>query len=197
MQIKRHNNICKQIYYAAYRKYKEFDNHVWLDDTQKCSRLEEAKITIINNKEVLPRNTGKYHKRPDVYIQQDKEITYTVERTVVKDDRVRSAYSEKLNTYKTLTERVRNDRGLKRVIIVPLVVTISGFISKFTIQKLIVCEIKIKWPPIIRELIINQIKDVNFYLNQHIDRVELEQGTSSSNSNNALRGDVSQGEKSN
>ena len=42
-----------------------------------------------------------------------------------------------------MAEKVRNDRGVKKVIIVPVVVTIEGTISKFTIQKIIDCEINI------------------------------------------------------
>ena len=98
-QIKRHDNICKQIYYAAYRKYKQFDNQVWPDEIPKCTRLEKENVTIIYNKEILPRSTGKYHKRPDVYVEEGVDIAYIFDVTVVKNDRARSAYSEKVNNY--------------------------------------------------------------------------------------------------
>ena len=48
-----------------------------------------------------------------------------------------------------------------------------------------------------KEPINNQIKDIMFYLNQHLNGVELEQGTSSSNTNEIPNGDVSQSESTN
>ena len=123
------------------------------------------------------------------------DIAYIFDVTVVKNDRARSAYSEKVNNYRELAERLRKDRGLKRIIITPVVVTTSGLISRYSIQKLIECEFNIKWPPVIRELIIHQMKDIMFYLNQHLDGVELEPGTSSNNPIEVTQnGDVSQGE---
>ena len=46
-------------------------------------------------------------------------------------------------------------------------------------RRLIEFQFNIKWPQIIRELLITQMKDVMFYLNQHIDRVELRTETPS------------------
>ena len=109
-----------------------------------CWRIENEKVTTLHNKEMLSRKTGNYHKRPDINIEQDNEIAYIIDVTIVKNDRERSAYSEKANNYRTLAEKVRNDGGVKKVIIVPVVVTIKGTINKFTIQKLIECEINIK-----------------------------------------------------
>ena len=83
------------------------------------------------------------------------------------------------------------------MIIVPVVVTIEGRITRSLIQKLIECEINMKWPPIIRELIVNQMKDIMFYLNQHLNGVELEQGTSSNDTNENPNGDVPQSESRN
>ena len=86
-----------------------------------------------------------------------------------------------MNHYKTLVERIRQNKGIQKVYIIPIVVTISGFISNQSIERLKTFKINIKWPPIIREIIINQIKDIMFFLNQHIDGIELEPGNSSSN----------------
>ena len=98
----------------------------------------------------------------------------------------------------TLAEKVRNDRGVKKVIIVPVVVTIEGTISRFTIQKLIDCEINIKWLLIIRELLIKQMKDILFYLNHHLNGIELEQGTLISIKTNEIPNeDVSQNDPRN
>ena len=46
-------------------------------------------------------------------------------------------------------------------------------VVEHTVRRLIEFEFNIKWPPIVRELLITQMKDIMFYLNQHIDRVEL------------------------
>ena len=46
-------------------------------------------------------------------------------------------------------------------------------------RRLIEFQFNIKWPPSICELLITQMKDIMFYLNQHIDRVELENETPS------------------
>jgi hypothetical protein len=55
------------------------------------------------------------------------------------------------------------------------------WINKQTSQKLIAAQLNVKWTLIIRELIINQMKDIMFYLHREIDNVDLEQGISSSN----------------
>ena len=172
-QIQRHDAVCKQLYYAAFRKYKQFDNNTWPKYIPQCTRMEEQNITILFNKEVLPRATGSYPKRPDLYIEVGGETGYILDVAIVKDDVVNKTYSNKVSKYIQLSQKLHDEKGLKKVFIIPVILSINGLISKHTVRRLIEFEFNIKWPPIIRELLITQMKDIMFYLNQHIDRVEL------------------------
>ena len=79
-----------------------------------------------------------------------------------------------------------------------MIISTSGLISRHSYQRLRELEINIKWPPIIRELIINQMKDIMFYLNQQIDNVTVEPVNSSGNNYPQTHsGDVSLDEMSN
>ena len=85
----------------------------------------------------------------------------------------------------------------KKTFIILVIVSINGLISKHSVRRLIDLGFNIKWPPIIRELLITQMKDIMFYLNQNIDRVELGPGNpSDSTQQETLSGGVSQDEGS-
>ena len=62
-----------------------------------------------------------------------------------------------------------------------MILSTSGTISRHSYQRLQELEINIKWAPIVRGMIINQMKDIMFYLNQQIDNVEIEPVNSRSN----------------
>ena len=174
-QISRHDAICKQVYYAVYRKYKEFDNGIWPIHIPKCTMLSEPNVTILYNKEVMPRSSGQYPKRPDVYVEVNNEVAYIFDVSIVKDERLRATYSEKMGKYQELAQKLHDEKKLTKSYIVPIIISTNGLISSYTAKRLIDLEINIKWPPIIRELLITQMKDLMFYLNQNIDRVELGQ----------------------
>ena len=113
-QIKRHDAICKQLYYAIYRKHKEFNNGVWPSFIPRCTRIEDQNITIMFNKEVLPRSTGIYPKRPDLYLEIGGEIGYIFDVAIVKDDVVNKTYSNKVSKYQQLAQKLHDDQGLKK-----------------------------------------------------------------------------------
>mgnify|MGYP003303029936 CR=1 FL=1 len=92
---------------------------------------------------------------------------------IVKDDVVNKTYSNKVSKYLQLAQKLHDEKGLKKTFIIPVILSINGLISKHSVRRLIEFEFNIKWPPIVRELLITQMKDIMFYLNQHIDRVEL------------------------
>ena len=181
MQIRRHDNICKEIYYAIYRKYKQHDNTVWPTHIPKCTRFEKENITILFNKEVLPRETGKYPKRPDVYVEFGQELAYIFDVAIDGDQRVRETFSKKIGKYQQLSQMLFSEKGIKKAIIIPVILSTSGTISRHSYQRLQELEINIKWAPIVRGMIINQMKDIMFYLNQQIDNVEIEPVNSRSN----------------
>ena len=83
-----------------------------------------------------------------------------------------------MGKYQQLSQKLHDEKGLKKCYIIPVIISTNGLLNKHTVQRLIDLEINIKWPPIIRELLIHQMKDIMFYLNQHIDRVEIEPGNS-------------------
>ena len=198
MQIRRHDNICKEIYYAIYKKHKQHDNTVWPSHIPKCTRFEKENITILYNKEVLPRSTGAYPKRPDVYVEFGQELAYIFDVAIVSDHKVRETYSQKVGKYQQLSQMLYQEKGIKKAMIIPVIISTSGLINKHSYQRLRELEINIKWAPIIRELIINQMKDIMFYLNQQTDNFEIEPVNSIGN--NYLQthaGDVSLDEVSN
>ena len=94
-----------------------------------------------------------------------------------------------MGTYQQLSQKLHDEKGLKKAYIIPVILFTNGLLNKYTVQRLIDMEINIKWPPIIRELLIQQMKDIMFYLNQDIDRVEVEPG----NSTNSTRLQSQQG----
>ena len=65
------------------------------------------------------------------------------------------------------------------------------------VKRLFELEFNIKWTTIIREILITQMKDIMFYLNQNMNRVELGPGNpSDSTQQETLLGGVSQEERS-
>ena len=62
-----------------------------------------------------------------------------------------------------------------------MIISTSGLISRNSYQRIRELEINIKWSLIIRELIINQMKDITFYFNQQVDNVTVEPVNSSGN----------------
>ena len=177
-QISRHDIVCRELYYALYRKYRQHNNTTWAKYIPKCTYFPDQEITLLYNKEVLPRSTGNYPKRPDLYLEIGGETAYIFDVSIVKDCKVRETYSQKVGKYQQLSQKLHDEKGLKKSYIIPVIISTNGLLNKHTVQRLIDLEINIKWPPIIRELLIHQMKDIMFYLNQHIDRVEIEPGNS-------------------
>ena len=192
-QISRHDIICRELYYSLYRKYRQFNNTVWPKYIPKCTYFPDQDITLLYNKEVLPRSTGNYPKRPDLYLEIGGETGYIFDVSIVKDNKVRETYSTKVGKYQQLSQKLHDEKGLKKAYIIPVIISTNGLLNKHSVQRLIDLEINIKWHPIIRELLIHQMKDIMFYLNQHIGRVEVEPGNSTNSAQlQSQHGGVSQ-----
>ena len=147
------------------------------------------------NKEMFLRSTGVYPKTPDVYMENGVEIGYIFDVAIVKDDVVNKTFSNKMNKYQKLVQKLHDDQGLKRTYLIPVIVSINGLIRKHSMRRLIDVGFNIKWTPIIQEHLITQMKDIMFYFNQKIDRVELGSPNSSySVQQETLSGSVSQDE---
>ena len=109
-QIARHDIVCRELYYAIYRKYKQFDNNTWPKFIPKCTHIPEQDITILFNKEVLPRSSGVYPKRPDLYVEIGGETGYIFDVAIVKDCKVRETYSKKVGTYQQLSQKLHDEK---------------------------------------------------------------------------------------
>ena len=130
----------------------------------KCYTHEEKQITIMFNKDVISnRITENIARRPDIYMQDDlKKKSYIIDVTIVKDENYRISYGNKINKYRPLQEKIRRTRNITYVKIIPVVITINGFIYQNSLQDLKPLKLDLDWEKIIRTLLINEMKDLMF-----------------------------------
>ena len=99
-------------------------------------------------------------RRTDIYLQIDpEEKAYIINVTIVTEWQPKHMH----NKYKPLQELIR-DKRIKQIKIIPVVITINGFIYKKSLDELRKLELKIDFTKIIRTLTIRQMKEVMFYL---------------------------------
>lgn len=173
LQIQRHDEICKELYLSIMRKYSNNNQNVNTNLIPKCTRLEENDVTILFNKDVIPHIHEYYARRPDVFVQVKQEEAFIFDVSIVKEENMLAGYSQKITKYRRLQEIVRSDFGVRKVIIVPLIISIHGFVYCHSFNMLKSLKVNFNWEKVIRSLIINEMKDVKFYLNQRIDDAEI------------------------
>ncbi len=83
-----------------------------------------------NGQEAFPR-------RPDIYVQNRRERkAYIIDITIVKDEKISKVYINKVNKYGTLLNMILKDKELKYVRIIPIILTINGFVHKKSLYEL-------------------------------------------------------------
>jgi len=107
-----------------------------------------------------------YARRPDIYLENRKEKkAYILDVTIVADENISRAYIKKVAKYWRLQEKVRSERELTYVRIIPIVFTINGFIhKKSTIELKKALGLKIKYEELIKNTLINEMKDLMYYI---------------------------------
>ncbi len=94
---------------------------------------------------------------------------------IVADGNINRAYIKKVSKYWTLQERVRRERNLKFVRIIPVIITINGFIHKKSIAELKQLNVNLSYPIIIKNLLIQEIKHIMYYVtNEMMPDIEVD-----------------------
>ena len=144
---------------------KEIDNTNRLTiNIPHCLITKDGKTTLLFNKDIIStRLTDRMVRRPDIYLQKDlNNKAYIINVTIVIENNSTKAYAQ--NKYKALQEIIRDKRGIKKVKIIQVIITINGFIYKISIEELKDLELEIDFTKTIRTLAIKQMKDLMFYL---------------------------------
>ena len=97
--------------------------------------------------------------------QKTEKKGYIIDTTIVADENISRAYIKKVAKYWTLQEVVRREREMKYVRIIPVVITINGFIHKKSVAELKKeLGVKLKYEEIIKNLLIKEMKDLMYYV---------------------------------
>ena len=135
-QLQSHDCICMEIYRNIIQNYCKMSDEI--NESVKCINTEDGTITVIFNTNVIEnRVVVSIVRRPDIYLEvRGKKKGYLIDVTIVCDSKFREAYIRKVGNYYRLHERVRRDRDMRFVRVIPLVFTISGFIHKKSVKEL-------------------------------------------------------------
>ena len=133
---------------------------------QKCITTEDKNITVLNNMNVLKYNGQEaFPRRPDIYVQNRRERkAYIIDITIVKDEKISKVYINKVNKYGTLLNMILKDKELKYVRIIPIILTINGFVHKKSLYELKnELKIIIKFDIIFKNVLVKEMKDLMYY----------------------------------
>lgn len=178
LQIARHDYVCKETWAAIMKKYTSSQEYEIPPIVPKCTVLEDKNITILFNKDITLEGYECYAKRPDIYIENGEKEAYIIDIAISKEENIMQNYYSKINKYRRLQEIIRKERKIKKILIVPIILSINGFICQPSLNILNIIQIKINWERTIRKLVIDEMKDLMFYLHQQLDGIDLEQGNS-------------------
>ncbi len=166
-QINRHDYVCKEIYKKIIKNYCKIDDYDRNNFIPICITTKDQNITIMYNKDIISKRTMKLlARRPDIYIENTGQRKgYIIDVTIVKDEKLETAYYNKLKKYRNLHEHLRNDRNLNLIITIPVVITIDGFIHCKSVN-LLNDELKLKFEfdKILKNTLINEMKDLLYYI---------------------------------
>lgn len=166
-QIARHDYICLEIYKKIIKNYCEMDAYDNNEILPKCVESDDKNITVTFNKDIIQKDVRNIlARRPDIYIEdRGKRKGYIIDVTIVKEERIKKAYIDKINKYRRLQEKLRRERDLKFVFVIPVVLTINGFIHKRSVDVLNnELKLKINFDEIIKNTLVNEMKDLMSYI---------------------------------
>ncbi|BFU20666.1 hypothetical protein, conserved [Entamoeba histolytica] len=177
-QISKHDYVCKQIYkHILITQFNEFDA-IDFNILHKCINNDEMVITY--NKDLLVSDNSFHDKRPDIYYQNMKEKKgYIIDVAICQDNNLELNYIHKINKYKELQEKLRNNREIIYVEIIPIILSINGLIHKESARRLKTLKLQLEFPKILRTIIIKNMKDLMFYTFNSGSTLEEEQSNAS------------------
>ena len=119
------------------------------------------------NKNIITTSINdSFAKRPDIYLENRTEKkAYIIDVTIMTEDKISRAYIKKVTKYWALQEKVRRERDMRYVRIIPVVFTINGFVHKKSITELKKeLQLKIDYAAIIKNTLIKEMKDLMYYV---------------------------------
>ncbi|BFU22537.1 hypothetical protein, conserved [Entamoeba histolytica] len=98
---------------------------------------------------------------------------------ICQDNNLELNYIHKINKYKELQEKIRNNREIKYVEIIPVILSINGLIHKESAKRLKSLKLQLDFSTIIQTIIIKNMKDLMFYTFNSDSTLEEEQSNAS------------------
>ncbi|BFU19533.1 hypothetical protein, conserved [Entamoeba histolytica] len=171
-QIEKHDYIGIIIWEGLIRKYT--GNKQYKKPPYETV-FQYKDITMILNKQIMPKSDGQYHKRPDIYVIDKKNKTGLLfDMTIVADHNINGAYWKKRNMYKELKNRLMKIEKLKDVRIIPVVISINGLINKESNRLIKELKIDIDIEKEVKNLVIKNMMDVMEYCFYHNQTYSVE-----------------------
>ena len=164
-QLMVHDKVAEEVWKAIKTKITKVK---WMNKPITEKIFGYKGIVMYWNKEIMPRNDGKYPKKPDItVINMNNHEAQLYDVTIVADCNIKKAYIEKKRTYHTLKLRLKEVKNMIKVYVIPIVITINGIINEATVSFFESHKIKINWPKIIKDTVLQNMKRLINYLGDH------------------------------
>ncbi|BFU24574.1 hypothetical protein, conserved [Entamoeba histolytica] len=103
---------------------------------------------------------------------------YIIDVVICQDNNLELNYIHKINKYKELQEKLRNNREIIYVEIIPVILSINGLIHKESVRRLKTLKLQLDFSKILQTIIIKNMKDLMFYTGNSGSTLEEEQSNS-------------------
>ncbi|BFU19944.1 hypothetical protein, conserved [Entamoeba histolytica] len=104
---------------------------------------------------------------------------YIIDVVICQDNNLELNYIHKINKYKELQEKLRNNREIIYVEIIPVILSINGLIHKESVRRVKALKLQLNFSKILRTIIIKNMKDLMFYTFNSGSTLEEEQSNAS------------------
>ncbi|BFU18675.1 hypothetical protein, conserved [Entamoeba histolytica] len=177
-QISKHDYVCKQIYkHVLITQFTEFDA-IDFNNPPKC--INNDKMIVTYNKDLLVSDHSFHARRHNIYYQNMKEKKgYIIDVAICQDNNLELNYIHKINKYKDLQEKLRNNKEIIYVEIIPVILSINGLIHKESIRRLKSLKLQLYFSKVLQTIIIKNMKDLMFYTGNSDSTLEEEQSNAS------------------
>jgi len=148
--IKRHDRVGIVIYQAALKKFDIIKTKITEPITINCE-----KYSIIWNQQITSKQKG---CQPDLtIINKEKKYGILIDIAIVNTNRMNEAYKSKIDTYKDTSVKIKQEKELNSIRVIPVIISNDGLIYKQTTALMEEVGIKVDWDEAIREVLhINQ-----------------------------------------
>jgi hypothetical protein len=132
----RHNNVGKIIHMALIHKYNLADTTEPYYKYTPQPVIENATHKIYWDNPILTDKTITAN-RPDItLIDKINKTTYLIDIAVPSDHNVKSKYTEKIDKYTPLAQEIRRIWNQDKVIIIPLIISVTGITPQTLLRNL-------------------------------------------------------------